>query len=229
MGTIWLHPVTWASLWQTWYDLFIWFSLEPVDFTNHFFSPFLMWWQCCKMYQEMCQFRLKLHVNISWYFPVSDAFCYYTDFLCNLFQAWATWACLIVYIMFTHFCVQWMLLPQAWLCEDRTVRKLEWGFEIYNLLSSPSANSCCPFLPCCIPTCCSVRAARYCRPVAVPQHCGLALQHLIFCNHTVNFPLWGTGTPCCRQVPLRGWADVLEHIGFVLRRTQCSINLFFSL
>lgn len=40
MGTIWLHPVIWASLWQTWYDLLIWFSLEHLDFTNHFFFSF---------------------------------------------------------------------------------------------------------------------------------------------------------------------------------------------
>lgn len=116
----------------------------------------------------------------------------------------------MVYTMFTHFYVQWMLLPQAWLCEDRAVRKLEWGFEISSTQGSPSVNACCSFLLCLPP------AALCLQPGTADQLLCPSTSFLIFWNHTVNFPLRGTGTPCCRQVPLRGWADVLEHIGLYL-------------
>lgn len=115
-----------------------------------------------------------------------------------------------------------MLLPQAQLWGQGW--NWAWvGFETSSTQCSPSIHGCCPFLPCFPPALCMQPATS--DQLLCPSSAIWLLQHLIFCNHTVNFPLWGAGTPCCRRVPLKGWADVLEHISFVLRRAQRSMNL----
>lgn len=169
----------------------------------------------------------KLHVNISWYFPVGHVFCCYINFLHNLFKVQRIKCVQLCSYIFTFLyavnLAVWGMVTWGQCSELR-----QSGFE--NLFSS-LVNAGYPFLSCFPPV---FAAGQHCEQpgnadeVDVPQHYGLALQ-LVFCNHTVIFPACGGGTLCSRQVPLRGWADILDHINLGLRRAQYCISLFCTL
>lgn len=211
MGIIWPNLVLWASLWQPWCDLLICLSLEYVDFINHLFFPFsnvvtvlsnvsgAVSIQIKTAYKRFLVFSSQWHILLLYQFSSQSIWGLNNLSVSNCVHNVCTFLCAVNAVASGN--AMW---GQG--CEE--VWMGVWNIISALLQQMPAARSC---------------------PASQLLHCGLALQHLIFCTHAGNFPLWGTGTPCCRHVPLRGWADVLEHINFVLRRAQCSSHLFFSL
>lgn len=117
MGTIWLHPVLWASWWQMWCDLFIWSSLEQIDFANDYFF-------CSNVAAGLS--KISGNVSIQVKLACKHFLIFSSQWSVLLLIFFAIWGlkdlnvsnCVFTFLL---FCMSWLLLSKARLHEGSAV------------------------------------------------------------------------------------------------------------